>query len=207
MAKINTLNYQTVATWDGANDLFIVEQTDGTKVATPAQVKQYVLGDMDDVPTEDSENPVKSGGIFSTIGDLTQTGLTGDSVAEQLDTAREQISGLQNDISSLTGGRVCRHVVTVENNHSVVINLSGSYSTDAEFALVAFNIGGNALAGFALFALGRGSSKIKDLIGSMPNTQYTASYDTTTKKWTITNKCGSTVMITAMLSKGDITVS
>ena len=126
MAKINTLNYQTVATWDGANDLFIVEQTDGTKVATPAQVKQYVLGDMDDVPTEDSENPVKSGGIFSTIGDLTQTGLTGDSVAEQLDTAREQIATMTKTSLSeaiiLTSGTAyvapADGYITLESNNS-----------------------------------------------------------------------------------------
>ena len=67
MAKINTLNYQTVAAWNGSQDLFVVEQTDGTKVATPEQVKQYVLGDMDEVPTQNSNNPVKSGGIFSTM--------------------------------------------------------------------------------------------------------------------------------------------
>lgn len=67
MAKINTLNYQTVASWNGSQDLFVVEQPDGTKVATPAQLKQFVLNDMDEVPTQDSDNPVKSGGIFSTM--------------------------------------------------------------------------------------------------------------------------------------------
>lgn len=51
MAKINTLNYQTVASWNGSQDLFVVEQPDGTKVATPAMVKQYVL----DGVTETSE--------------------------------------------------------------------------------------------------------------------------------------------------------
>lgn len=104
MAKINTLNYQTVASWNGSQDLFVVEQPDGTKVATPAMVKQFIqagdfvatgevkdghgniLKDMaksadvntalagkqntltfDDVPTQNSNNPVKSGGVFSTI--------------------------------------------------------------------------------------------------------------------------------------------
>lgn len=104
MAKINTLNYQTVAAWNGSQDLLIVEQPDGTKVATPAMVKQFIeagdfevtgeiadghgnkLKDMaksadvddaladkqdtltfDNVPTENSNNPVKGGGIFSTI--------------------------------------------------------------------------------------------------------------------------------------------
>ena len=51
MAKINTLNYQTVASWNGSQDLFVVEQPDGTKVATPEQIKQYVL----DGVTETSE--------------------------------------------------------------------------------------------------------------------------------------------------------
>lgn len=48
MAKINTLNYQTVAAWNGSQDLFIVEQPDGTKVATPAMVKQFIeAGDFE----------------------------------------------------------------------------------------------------------------------------------------------------------------
>ena len=68
MPRISTDNYDTVASWNGSQDLFVVEQPDGTKVATPEQVKQYVLGDMDEVPTQNSDNPVKSGGIFSTMG-------------------------------------------------------------------------------------------------------------------------------------------
>lgn len=67
MAKINTLNYQTVAAWNGSQDLFVVEQPDGTKVATPSQLKEFVLGEVDEVPTQDSDNLVKSGGIFSTM--------------------------------------------------------------------------------------------------------------------------------------------
>ncbi len=48
MAKINTLNYQTVAAWNGSQDLFVVEQPDGTKVATPAMVKQFMeAGDFE----------------------------------------------------------------------------------------------------------------------------------------------------------------
>lgn len=67
MPRISTDNYDTVASWNGSQDLFVVEQPDGTKVATPEQVKQYVLNDMDEVPTQNSNNPVKSGGIFSTM--------------------------------------------------------------------------------------------------------------------------------------------
>ncbi len=48
MAKINTLNYQTVASWNGSQDLLIVEQPDGTKVATPAMFKQFIeAGDFE----------------------------------------------------------------------------------------------------------------------------------------------------------------
>lgn len=92
MAKINTTNYQPVTAWNGTQDLFVVEQPDGTKVATPAQLKQFIeAGDF--VATgevEDGHGNVLSG-VVDEIGDLTQTGLAGDSVAEQLDTAREQI--------------------------------------------------------------------------------------------------------------------
>lgn len=63
MAKINTTNYQPVTAWNGTQDLFVVEQPDGTKVATPEQVKQYVLNDMDEAPTAGSNNPAASGGI------------------------------------------------------------------------------------------------------------------------------------------------
>ena len=48
MAKINTTNYQPVTAWNGTQDLFVVEQPDGTKVATPEQVKQFVeAGDFE----------------------------------------------------------------------------------------------------------------------------------------------------------------
>ena len=42
MPRISTDNYDTVASWNGSQDLFIVEQPDGTKVATPAMVKQFI---------------------------------------------------------------------------------------------------------------------------------------------------------------------
>ena len=48
MAKINTTNYQPVTAWNGTQDLLIVEQLDGTKVATPAQLKQFMeAGDFE----------------------------------------------------------------------------------------------------------------------------------------------------------------
>lgn len=76
MAKINTTNYQPITAWNGTQDLFIVEQSDGTKVATPEQVKQYVLNDMDEVPTQDSDNPVMSGGTKTYVDDAVSSGLS-----------------------------------------------------------------------------------------------------------------------------------
>ena len=93
MAKINTLNYQTVAAWNGSQDLFVVEQPDGTKVATPAMVKQFIeAGDFEATGEVKDGHGNKLSGVVDEIGDLSQTGLTGDSVADQLDTAREQIA-------------------------------------------------------------------------------------------------------------------
>lgn len=48
MPRISTDNYDTVASWNGSEDLFVVEQQDGTKVATPAMVKQFIqAGDFE----------------------------------------------------------------------------------------------------------------------------------------------------------------
>lgn len=99
MAKINTLNYQTVAAWNGSQDLFVVEQPDGTKVATPAMVKQFIeagdfeaTGEVKDGHGNILKDMAKSADVDDEIGDLSQTGLTGDSVSEQLGDAKNQIA-------------------------------------------------------------------------------------------------------------------
>lgn len=62
-----------IKTTTAANvDEFIIDSdANGTRNITYAnlqtQVKQYVLNDMDEVPTQNSNNPVKSGGIFNTM--------------------------------------------------------------------------------------------------------------------------------------------
>lgn len=59
-------NLPSIESMDGSQDALIIEQTDGSedksRKVSPAQIRQYVLNDMDDVPTADSNNPVKSGG-------------------------------------------------------------------------------------------------------------------------------------------------
>ena len=64
-------NLPSIESMDGSQDALIIEQTDGSedksRKVSPAQIKQYVLNDMDEVPTQGSHNPVESGGIFSTM--------------------------------------------------------------------------------------------------------------------------------------------
>ena len=206
MPRISTDNYDTVASWNGSQDLFIVEQPDGTKVATPNMLKQFIeagdfeaTGEIKDGHGNILKDMAKTADVDAEIGDLSQTGLSGDSVAAQL-------LNLNGAIDSQTGGKVSRYAVSVENNKSAQITFASDYSTDAEFALVAFNIGGNSLAGFALLALGMGNAKIKDLIGSMSSQQYEATFTTSPNRWTIKNKCGSTVKMTVMLTKGYVNV-
>ena len=107
MAKINTLNYQTVASWNGSQDLFVVEQPDGTKVATPAMVKQFIeagdfvaTGEVKDGHGNILADMAKSADVDAEIGDLSQTGLTGDSVAEQL---AELITQKQDNLKVASG--------------------------------------------------------------------------------------------------------
>lgn len=99
MPRISTDNYDTVASWNGSQDLFVVEQPDGTKVATPAMVKQFIqagdfvaTGEVKDGHGNILADMAKSADVDEIIGDLSQTGLTGDSVAEQLSTAKNQIA-------------------------------------------------------------------------------------------------------------------
>lgn len=64
-------NLPSIESMDGSQDALVIEQTDGSedksRKVSPAQLKQYVLNDMDEVPTQDSEKPVMSGGVFSTM--------------------------------------------------------------------------------------------------------------------------------------------
>ena len=104
MPRISIDNYDTVASWNGSQDLFVVEQPDGTKVATPAMVKQFMeagdfeaTGEVKDGHGNILKDMAKSADVDAEIGDLSQTGLTGDSVAAQLTTAKGQITSLQTN--------------------------------------------------------------------------------------------------------------
>ena len=103
MPRISIDNYDTVASWNGNQDLFIVEQPDGTKVATPNMVKQFIeagdfeaTGEVIDGHGNILKDMAKSADVDAEIGDLSQTGLTGDSVAEQLDTVGDLLSAMSD---------------------------------------------------------------------------------------------------------------
>ncbi len=93
MPRISTDNYDTVASWNGSQDLFVVEQPDGTKVATPAMVKQFMeAGNFTATGEIEDGHGNKLSGVVDIIGDLSQTGLTGNSVAEQLANVGDQFA-------------------------------------------------------------------------------------------------------------------
>ena len=145
MAKINTLNYQTVAAWNGSQDLFVVEQPDGTKVATPAMVKQFIeAGDFTATGeiTDGHGNILKDMAKSAIVGDLSQTGLTGDSVAEQLGDAGVKIAGLTSGkadifVSQTTSGTTHSiNVGTVATVANRMFLLSSGYPSTYVFGLV-----------------------------------------------------------------------
>lgn len=78
-------------------------------------------------------------------------------------------------------------------NASLTLTMGTTLSQHAGFALVCLNLSGNALSGSALLFLGRGTSKYKDLIGSMATTAYSVSY--ANNAWTITNNSASAMYI------------
>ena len=96
MPRISTDNYDTVASWNGSQDLLVVEQPDGTKVATPAMVKQFIeAGDFEATGEVIDGHGNKLADVAAEIGDLSQTGVTGATVAAQL-------SQLDDDIDEKT---------------------------------------------------------------------------------------------------------
>lgn len=178
---------------------------------SPEAIIAIIEAACDTTPTENSDAPITSGGVYTALG-AKQDELTFDTVPTENSTNPVESGGVYSaigtvngKIDSTAGGRILRYVKTIANNETVEILLSNDFSVNTEFALVALNIDGNTLGGMALLVLGRGTGKIKDLIGSMPNTNYEATYVSATNKWTITNKSGSNVFVTAMITKGLLT--
>ena len=133
MAKINTLNYQTVASWNGSKDLFVVEQPDGTKVATPAMVKQYVLGNsIDDIYSVMGQNGAKNlipypytNAYRTTNGvTITEGSITGSCVFNGTSTGRADAQlGYQNS-NALTLLPSVQYCLSIKTDGSFNGNLS-----------------------------------------------------------------------------------
>lgn len=98
------------------------------------------------------------------------------------------LNALNSDIAVMPK----RIVGFIRPGESIQIFLSSIYSVNAEFALLTLNVDGNSIAGTALMFLGRGTSKYKDLIGSMDATFYSLSYENYV--WTLTNNTPSSNM-------------
>ena len=155
MPRISTDNYDTVASWNGSQDLFVVEQPDGTKVATPAMVKQFIeAGDFEATgEIKDGHGNVLSG-VADEIGDLTQTGLTGDSVAEQLGDAKEKIADLNTVVDTTK-------IKTVKLNKNQSATISANIRDYWAMMAVCYIPGeGGRLLGFVYY---NGTGEVKNL--------------------------------------------
>lgn len=105
---------------------------------SPEAIMKIVEDNSDTTPTENSTKPVKSSGIYSKIGDLTQTGITGDSVAEQLGTAKVEIATLNsnlNDIIEISASSIIAGSPITLSNQKAYIKAGLLYaSADATIA-------------------------------------------------------------------------
>ena len=117
---------------------------------------------------------------------------------EQVPT-RAEMNAVTSSMQSLTGGMAKRIAGSVASGATMTIILDSAFSVNEGFALVNLNIDGNSVAGCALLYLGRGTSKVGKIFGDMPAQYYSASYGSGI--WTITNNSGSTMLITAIVSK------
>ena len=153
--------------------------------------------------------PITSGGFVLEVlnkgGTVVQTAKTGD----QLFT-RGQYSGgfdswhefaTKGNLSSETGGVPVRKAGVIQNNKSFTVHLSNTFSSNEGFALVSIAVSGASIAGWQMLLLGRGTGKIFPLIsGGIATSGYSASYDGSSD-WTITNKFGSDLYYTIIVSK------
>ena len=153
MPKISVDNYDTVASWNGSQDLFVVEQPDGTKVATPNMVKQFIeagdfeaTGEVGDGHGNILADMAKSANVNAIIGDLSQTGLTGDSVAEQLSDVNDKVT-IVNNISPGPNVNMLRGVYAKLGNLvcvCLVCRATGAITADSVICNVPSNWQANA---------------------------------------------------------------
>ena len=131
MPRISTDNYDTVASWNGSQDLFVVEQPDGTKVATPAMVKQFIeAGDFAATGNIEDGDGNQLADIATKLGDpASASGVTGDDAFAKISALNSNLVATRTNITPQTG-------VNTDNNNkcyyekvagvvNVVINVKG----------------------------------------------------------------------------------
>ena len=103
MPNVNTFNYDTIASWNGSDDLFVVEQPDGTKVATPAMVKQFIeAGDFAATGNIEDGDGNQLADIATKLGDpASASGVTGDDAFAKISALNSNLTPTINvDIAS-----------------------------------------------------------------------------------------------------------
>lgn len=73
---------------------------------SPETIMEIVEDNSDTTPTENSTAPVTSGGIYNKIGDITQTGVTGATVAAQLEALDGAIKKTTVNTSTSANGNI-----------------------------------------------------------------------------------------------------
>lgn len=98
---------------------------------SPEAIMQIVEDNSDTTPTENSTAPITSGGVFAadkditdTIGDITQTGVTGATVAAQITTLAGAITYTDITINKNTTG----HAAPVQSAGGVYYEALATYT-------------------------------------------------------------------------------
>jgi hypothetical protein len=103
---------------------------------SPEAIMQIVEDNSDSTPTAESTAPVTSAGIKTyvdtAIGDLTQTGLTGVSVADQLEDAKGQIANVASGISA-----IAKKVITANDENDFLAQVFADLKADTQQYILA----------------------------------------------------------------------
>jgi len=152
----NISSYNQLSSWNEDDDLLFVQQPDAPKKAHPSQMKQYVeagdfeaTGEIKDGHGNILKDMAKSADVDEEIGDLSQTGLTGDSVAEQLTTAKGQIA---TKVEGIVFPRGDHTSLTAKMDSITAQGKSGVYimycaSTNPDFSTIGYCVA----IGFTIF--------------------------------------------------------
>lgn len=165
MAKINTTNYQPVTAWNGTQDLFVVEQPDGTKVATPEQVKQYVeAGDFEAT----GEVKDRHGNILADMVKADE--VKGIAEAGDFEATGEIKDGHGNILNDVKGGVVIKRFFINNGNTSLDTGINVNQTWTTGFAAVV-STHGSYNAGVASVYIGGVAYRKQD--GTVGDINYT----------------------------------